>query len=166
MEEGVYTNELGRVERGPEPHENRYDYFILPVDVECDRDAEDVLARCREVMRTVLAQPEDPWPSVEQWRQILPRWFVEAGGEEIRPEDEAREQARIAKLTFEELEKLPWPAGLWVSTFEGGRSWYWWDAEVVSPKHLSVKLAVEGHPWSEGAVRWLLIAAGAKHVVF
>ena len=163
---GIYTNELERVERGPSPGEDRYGYFVVDADAACGSGAGDVLVRCREVMRAVLTQPEDPWPSVEAWRQLLPRWFIEAGGEEDSPDAMAEVMAGIKQMTAEEQEKLPWPAGAWVNTFEYGRSWFWWDAEVVAPHHLRVKLAVEGHPWSEGAIRWLLIAAGATHVTF
>jgi len=165
MISGIYTNELARVERGPEPYEDRYGYMIVDADAYCSSNAESVLARCREVMRAVLTQPEVPWPSVEQWRKVLPRWFVEAGGEES-PGNMRAPTTTMRQMTFEELEKMPWPAAAWVNTFEDGRSWYWWDAEVVSPNHLRIKLAVEGHPWSEGPIRWLLIASGAMHVEF
>jgi hypothetical protein len=46
-------------------------------------DGGDVLAaRLREVLEPVFA-PRPRWPSLEEWREILPAWFVDACSDDV-----------------------------------------------------------------------------------
>ncbi len=48
----------------------------------CPGNAEPVRDRVREVLDAVFA-PRDAWPSLDDWRGLLPAWFVEACSDDV-----------------------------------------------------------------------------------
>jgi hypothetical protein len=117
----------------------------------------------------VLAHAGPPWPSVLQWRQLLPAWFVQSSApEQSRAEAErwlnwwrslpAEEQAQVTGAQR-------WTLADWLYWLEPSeRQWFWWDAVTESPDMLRVIVEVSGWPAPLGALDWLLRAAGAIDV--
>ncbi|WP_375431314.1 hypothetical protein [uncultured Friedmanniella sp.] len=127
-----------------------------------------VLRRSREVMTAVLDRPAQPWPSVAEWAESLPGWFVSACAPESEEELEAwvawwrtldppgRAAAAAAKR---------WSLETWLSWLEPEeRQWFWWDA-AVGGRRGQVLVEVPGWPAPFGALEWLLRAAGAASVI-
>src|SRR5436305_4029099 len=131
--------------------------------------ARTLLARCREVLLTVLGQSETDWPSTVSWAELLPDWFVAACTPERSPAEAERWLAWWRTLDPEEKAKAaneqPWTLADWLYWLTPAeRQWYWWDATIESDTALRVVVEVPGWPAALGALDWLLRAAGATEV--
>jgi hypothetical protein len=158
-------NELVRLREGPPPNEDLRGFLSVPFTARCYGDAQEVLGRIKEVLEIVLQKSLDSWPSDEDWRSLLPRWFVERCAEERSREEIARSLERWRQLPREEqvraIEEHVWSVSDWVYGFRPDqRHWYWWDSVVEDPKTFTVVIAVEGWPFAWGTLKWLLRTAG------
>lgn len=117
--------------------------------VSCPEGAERVLAGVREVLEVVLARQAGPWPSVDEWQQSLPSWFVSSCVDDRQVRDCV-------------LDK--WSLRAWTYWFQPEqRRWRWWDARAQGDR-LQVWLVVLERPYLRGALEWLLQTAGAAAV--
>jgi hypothetical protein len=112
-----------------------------------------------------------PWPSDDQWRSLLPKWFVEACAPEQSKEEAQRWLELWRTLSPElkaEAEDRAWSLLNWLYWFDprgdAGRGWTWWDAGVEDSATGWVDIEVEGHPYPSGDLRWLLRASGGVPV--
>jgi hypothetical protein len=133
--------------------------------VTCPGDAPDVLSRGRKALECVLRGGTDPWPSLEQWRTVLPSWFVER----CAPETTREQEERRLTLPIEERQRLVdaegWCVSAWVYWFQPDeRQWFWWDAAVLDDNTIIVAVEVEGWPFPWGSLAWLFRAAGATDI--
>jgi hypothetical protein len=136
-------DELRRLRRGPGEEAPPSDVETLAV--EC-ADCGASLERVREVLGAVLTRPDAEWPGVEEWRRVLPTWFVE------RCVDDAELRDCVVDK---------WSLRAWVYWFQPGmRRWRWWDATVTEGR-LEVRIAVLKRPYLRGALEWLLKVAAA-----
>jgi hypothetical protein len=107
-------------------------------------DPAGVIARVTEVLRVVLERSGQTWPSLDEWRRVLPGWFV-AG---FAPERSGQEQDG-------------WTLEAWLYWLEPEqRSWFWWGAEHRADR-VEVLVDVDSWPYPDGALRRLLHVAGA-----
>lgn len=117
------------------------------IEVECEGGAERALARVREAMAPVLEHQEGPWPSLDDWKALLPGWFVEACVDDRQVRDCVLDR---------------WSLRAWLHWLRPDqRQWRWWDAEVVDGTHLRVRLLPLSDPYLKGSVNWLLTVAGS-----
>lgn len=127
-----------------------------------------VLVRAKDVLCRVDEHVASS-PSDDDWRGILPDWFLErCAPEPSYWETEAR-NARLRMLSPEEQAYVaatePWPLLNWLYWLDPEeRAWFWWDSVVVDERHAMVSLEVPGWPFPWGAFSWLLRAAGADKV--
>lgn len=131
--------------------------------------ADDVWRRSREVMAAILDHQGSSWPSVEQWRSILPAWFIETFREDPSPEEAEQWLAWWRELPPVERERATraqtWTLADWLYWLEPTRrAWYWWNATVLDGDTLHVKVEVDGWPAPLGALTWLLRASGSTDV--
>ena len=136
----------------------------------CPENAEQVLTKARSVLLLVNQNGREQWPSLEQWTNLLPGWFLA----ECRPEytmAEAEAELRLyAYLSpAEQLEKAlteSWALSNWLAYLAPEeREWFWWGSDVTEPSLLRVTVVVRGLPFPSGSLSWLLRAAGADHVL-
>ena len=128
-----------------------------------------VLTKVREVLRVVLLNTADSWPSVDRWRDVLPSWFVAR----CAPEQSQAEAAEWLKWwrslpaherAAAELAR-PWTLSNWIYWLEPvRREWFWWDGFVDEAGIVHVSVQVMGWPAPLGALDWLLRAGGAQNV--
>lgn len=117
------------------------------VEVECERGAERALARVREAMAPVLDHQEGAWPSLDDWKALLPGWFVDACVDDRQVRDCVLDR---------------WSLRAWLHWLQPDqRQWRWWDAEVLDGTHLRVRLLPLSDPYLKGSVSWLLEVAGS-----
>jgi hypothetical protein len=117
--------------------------------VSCPVGAQQVLAGVREVLEVVLAHQARLWPSVADWKQLLPEWFVSSCVDDSQVRDCV-------------LDK--WSLRAWTYWFQADqRRWRWWNARADGDR-LHVWLLVEERPYLRGALEWLLETAGAEEV--
>src|SRR5260221_6082742 len=69
--------ELLRLRTGPAPGEHPGPAGTERCVAQCQGNAETVLANCEQVLAIVLERSaRTNWPTVEEWRALLPLWFV------------------------------------------------------------------------------------------
>lgn len=115
-------------------------------------------------MAIVLAQDEDRWPTDEEWKSLLPGWFVAACADD----DYLFEGIADGQVEFSEEQRArmdaprPWSVGGWVFWFlPEERQWFWWDASILDADTVEIVIVVYDVPFAWGALKWLLEAAGA-----
>lgn len=116
------------------------------IEVECEGGAARALERVREALMPVLEHQEGPWPSLDDWKTLLPAWFVEACVDDRQVRDCVLDR---------------WSLRAWLHWLQPDqRQWRWWDAEVAGDTHLRVRLVPLADPYLKGSVDWLLAVAG------
>jgi len=132
-------------------------------------DPEQVRSRAKEVLEIVVRISLDSWPDENQWRRVLPKWFVDKCGPDLTPAEAESEMARMRGLSKAKRDKIrrerPWSVSGWVYWFRPEqRQWYWWDAMLTEKGTLVVAIEVDGWPFPWASLKWLLCAAGAHAV--
>jgi hypothetical protein len=155
-------DELRRLNSGPSTGELARDVGVVRFFAHCAGDAPEVLSRCEEVMRVVLGQNVERWPTDEQWHSLLPAWFVTACPDETMAAQAMQRWFELSEL--ERLKSVPkaWSVGNWIYWFlPEERQWFWWDASIVDANTVEILVEVFGHPFPWGPLEWLLEASGA-----
>ena len=117
------------------------------IEVECEVGAALAQERVREALTPVLEHQEGAWPSLDEWKTLLPSWFVEACVDDRQVRDCV-------------LDK--WSLRAWLHWLQPDqRQWRWWDAEAVDETRLRVRLLPLADPYLKGSVNWLLAVAAA-----
>jgi hypothetical protein len=165
----IPPEELRHLDVGSRPGERASGTGTVSVVAHCHGDAGLVGERAREVMRAVLAHVGPPWPSSDEWRQVLPQWFVEGSAPEQSREEAERWLGWWRSLSAEEQARVTraqrWTLADWLYWLDPSeRQWFWWDAVVEKGDRLRVIIEVSGWPAPLGALDWLLRAAGAVGV--
>jgi hypothetical protein len=157
-------SELERVQWGPEPGQPVGGIGSVRIVARAPGQAEEVLYKAKEAMAVVASVNGDTWPSIEKWRELLPKWFVEAC-----PPEPSKEQ--IGKFLLKSPEERRAEAdmftdlGSWLYWFQPeNRYWFWWDGAVADEDTIIVAIEVTEWPFPWEALRWLLRAAGASSV--
>ncbi|MBZ8182405.1 hypothetical protein [Oscillatoria salina] len=166
------SEELRHLSKGVEPgEEEKRKGFIVWFRIQCPRDANNVLNRCRKVLQIVLRQSKKNWLSYddEEWRTLLPEWFVAYCAPERTQEEDDQLLERWQKLSPEAqmlfTEEQKWTISEFISWLEPKeRPWFWWDAFVESDNvfHLAVEVVDFPFPWD--ALCWLVRASGATTI--
>lgn len=142
--------------------ENETTGFIIEIVAGCEGNASEILQKVREVLKRVI-DCELPFnASVEDWKAILPKWFVEA----CSPEINKQEAEKLLKTPqgFETLANT-WTVSGFIYWFRPEeRSWYWWDGIIKDHRTLIVQILVDEFPYAWGALEFLLKASGANNI--
>lgn len=138
------AQELARLRGEPGEPPPKAELDVLTVD--CPGGAEATLARVRQVLETVLERSSGEWPSLEEWKQVLPSWFVES----------CVDDAELRDCVVDR-----WSFRAWVYWFQPSvRRWRWWDASAQG-RWLQVRVLPLERPYLRGALEWLLRVAAA-----
>ncbi len=167
-------DELRHINQGAIDENNYEGIGLILFDVTCPGNAESVLERSKEIMSIVVQQYQEPWPSCNEWLQLMPEWFVSKCAPELSAEEEKLELERWQKLSPEQqstqdLEES-WSLSEWISWFEVGNSpqeiryWFWWDSILRNSNLFHVALEVVDVPFPWGSFDWLIRASGAIDV--
>jgi hypothetical protein len=101
-------------------------------------------------MEVVLEHSEGEWPGLEEWKRLLPDWFLAA----------CVDDAEIRDCVVDK-----WSLRGWIYWFQPGlRNWRWWSAEATR-SGLRVTILVLQRPYLRGALEWLLTVAGQQALV-
>ena len=99
----------------------------------------------REVLEIVLERSQGEWPSLDEWKRVLPGWFLAA----------CVDDAEVRDCVIDR-----WSLRAWIYWFQPElRKWRWWSAEP-SETALRVTLLVLQRPYLRGALDWLISVAG------
>lgn len=133
---------------------------------ECPGNADEVLARCKEVLVAILSHGGSPWPSDTGWRELLPSWFIERCAADQTPEEAQAELESWRRLDPDEQADLEaqrqWSVRQLMYWFRPeNRSWHWGKACVLDPDTIAVDVEIDAWPYGAGDLIWLLRASGA-----
>ena len=161
--------ELRRLYEPPADDEKPEGIGIVRFDALCPDGAISCLERTREVLGAVLRNSTGRWPTNEEWRALLPHWFVErCGPEKTKEQVEAWLQWWRSLSDEEQLRaerEKTWSLSSWLYWMDPDqRHWHWWDALAEDDKKLKVATTVDEWPFPWGALAWLLRASGASRV--
>lgn len=166
----VPPEERRHLNAGPRPGERRSGAGLVDVVAVGSANAGEVLDRVRAVIEVVIDHQLGDWPDIEQWRSLLPGWFVDACADQM-----TRDQADAWLAWWQTLpadqqaaasDEVGWSLPDWLSWLEPDeRQWFWWDARIEMPDRLRVTVEIPGWPAPLGALEWLLQAAGAVTLV-
>ena len=136
---------------------------------DCPGNATQVFQQVKDVMRIISEQTLSEWPSDEQWKSLLPEWFLSACAAPKTKEESDKFMAHwrslppAQKLQAEREEVWSLEAWLhWVNP--PNRVWTWWDARVIDLNTIIVAVEVTDWPFPWGALRWLFRAAGSRQL--
>ena len=135
--------------------------------VKLQGDPAEVLRKASTVLEIVDQKALDNWPSLDEWKSVLPAWFVAACASEMTPEEAQAWLARWEKLDAEgrraEEESKSWALADWLYWMQPDRrAWWWWDSRSNDGRQVAVEVDEWPFPW--GSLAWVLKAAGATDV--
>src|SRR5213075_2744183 len=135
-------DELKRLATGVQPAHLPKGMGIVSLLGGCGGNATDVLHKTKEVLRIVL-QVSEPWPSVEQWRGLLPHWFLDGCSPEMSTLEKEAWRAWWSVQSEAERQRFtkeaPWRLSAWTHAMHPERrTWFWWNGKVVDADQLEV----------------------------
>jgi hypothetical protein len=160
-------NERRHLWSGPWRGEQPEALGIVPVIATCPGGAAVVIERAQHVMDALLRHGSPAWPSDDEWRSLLPAWFVAQFHERSAKEHEEwlRHRRTLPPEEARAEAMRDWGLGDWLFWLEPReRQWHWWDARVEDYDTARVEVQVYGFPMPFGALEWLLRASGATDV--
>lgn len=163
----MLTKEIDRVKGEPKSFDDDPGMPKVKYIVNCDGNAEEVLSRVKNILLCVLQNSIGDWPELNQWKNVLPDWFLKGFSNEMTDE-EARvwlekwrpmspeEQARAEK-------EKGWSFSNWIGWFNPNeRYWYWWDASVNNASTIDLTVLSKDIPSPHGSLMWLFVVCGAN----
>jgi len=155
-------DEIQRVLHGPQEGEKPAG-MLDEIVIKCANNAIKTLNAAREVWIIALQQPEPMALTLEEWRKILPRWFVEKCFPEISQEEALRRRAlpMEEKIRFAEM----WSLDAWLFWLKPSeRQWRWWSSDLIDDTTIRLRVVVGDTPFASGALKWLFKCSGAQFV--
>ena len=109
------------------------------------KEPQKVLDKVKEVMLAVSQYAyTNPWPSEEEWKTILPEWFVESmtdkSDEDLDNDDDQ------------------WHYESWVDNIRQ-RSWVWWSSKIEKD-NITIVLDVLDMPYLHDSLKYVFYAQG------
>jgi hypothetical protein len=134
----------------------------------CSAGAAESLAKLRDVLQPI-ENTTGRWPTVEEWEQVLPPWFVSASAPAMSPEQAKAWVERWRTMSKVEqsaaVGRQRWSLPDWLYWMEPDQAvWRWASATIRGPKELEVILEVDGWPVPLESFQWLAKTAGADDV--
>lgn len=86
----IVLEEVRHLTDGPRPGEVPGGVGTVGVLARGGADSTEVLDRSRAVLLAVLEHSGPEWPTLEEWRSLLPPWLVAASGAEMSRENAER----------------------------------------------------------------------------
>lgn len=162
--------ELRRLKSGLLQGEQPSGIGTVQFSVSCRSNENIVLERTKAILQIIDEASLSGWPSDKSLKLTIPEWFVTACAPEMSTKESQQWLARWYRLSRKDQIKLEdgrkWSLKNWLDWMEPtNREWFWWDATVLKD-HEGITLAVQVQAWPYpwGALRWLLLAAGAYSV--
>jgi len=165
-----YRAELAKLRWSTESSEFPSGLFGVEFVAVCPIDPCVVLERIRDILETVDNAALADWPMLEQWRKLLPQWFLDASPNEPTG-NEARNYLERWRTMSDEDQAVedcnrPWPLAAWLYWLtRENRQCFFGDAKSEPEiRQIAMVVLVEGWPVPWGALRWLFKAAGASTI--
>ena len=141
--------------------------------VHCNGNASLVLQQTKDVLLLINRALQNGLPTLEEWQNILPNYFVFRCSPINNIEYTEREIVVNRKirsvLTADEIlvwrNSVTWSLENWIHWFQDEeRYWYWWDAVTYQENHIFVAIEIHEWPCSCEELSWLFRGCGACFV--
>ena len=137
--------------------------------ITCQGNATEVMEKAKAVLLTVDENSIDNWPDDNEWKAILPDWFIDKCAPEMTREQADKRQSKwrriFSRRRADTQAEEAWSLLNWLYWFEhDNREWFWWDGKVADENTIVCKAEVYGWPFPWGSLKWLFLACGAEHV--
>lgn len=129
------------------------------------------LERVMQLMRLVNSKGlEGNWPSANEWRRLLPDWFVEQCLPETTKDGHGPKRSKPEKESWMLLDPWTFSVNTWqmsmapASTVQDEREWLWWDAKIKDPDTVIIGIdrLSDMLPEYPPEFIWMLQAAGLE----
>ncbi len=112
----------------------------------------------------------DDWPTVDEWKKILPRWFTskflpdrtEAEKKKFILEWDSADVDRKSKI---EMQDTKWRLKNWIYYFETDKRDYFIENIEIMESKILLTIASIDLPFSIGPIEWLIRASGGYELV-
>jgi hypothetical protein len=141
--------------------------------IKSNYDPEQVIGKIKEVLQILnsTCMNRNIFPTDEEWRLLLPSWFVEKCKPERTQQQILEDSNRWDNLSYEqriqyiESPTRSWELSAWIQYFHpDDRQWYWCNYSIVDTNCFILSIEVEDLPFSSGSFYWLLQASGANSI--
>ncbi len=155
-------------------YEGKHDLVAIDYLINSSEEPGQIINRIKEVLlilnKVFLKKSE--FESVN-WKNELPKWFIA----KFRPERTEKEKKEYIKwwdslsISNEEKNKQGqkkqiWSLKNWLHWMDPERrEWYWYYANILTDDEVILTILVYGHPFPDGALKWLVEAAGCFEIV-
>lgn len=113
----------------------------------CPGSAEPVRGRVAEVLDIVF-EPREAWPSLDQWRRLLPAWFVEACSDDVT----------VVNCVIDR-----WSLRAWIYWFQPDQRRWTLRGLVAEQDRLLIEIEPTGQgSLLLGSLEWLVKVAGGR----
>lgn len=109
-----------------------------------------------DVIEKILTTSRESWPDADNWKVMLPGWFLEATQEFTQ----AEYSELLSKTSEDDWDTLPWDFESWLNAIHV-RDWQWWSY-IRNEGNLEIQLTLTGWPAHLEAFEHILEAAGAN----
>ncbi|QQO08995.1 hypothetical protein [Breznakiella homolactica] len=167
-------NEKIRLENSPKPTDKPTGLGTVRFVVICKSDACELLENAKEVLKIVDNTYDKNWPTLDEWKCILPKKFIDSFDPEMSHQEKIELVEFQKTLSWQEKtdqdKERKWSLSSWLYWMEPeNRTWFWWDSacfeEPIKDTHFVIAVTILEWPFPWGALRWLFKAFGAIDVV-
>jgi len=134
-------------------HSPKSPYWII--EIECLINPRDISSNILQIIE-ILNQHKCPWPTDEEWKNFLPKWFVESFFN-LSKENAITLMKNIPK---EKWNELPWDFGSWLDAIRE-KGWEWHDI-ILEKGELKISLELFEWPANLEALEKIIVASGGK----
>lgn len=166
--EQLVLNEYKRLVTRNRPEVNNSDLLTTDFVVTCDENAQWVIQNIIEVLViidwVVLNKPS--WPTVDEWHDLLPDWFVQTCAMERNDDEKKQFLEQWNKMTENDKmrnfsKKQPWSLKNWLFSFtEEERDWFLKEISLVKDCQFTASIESLDYPFHLGSLKWLVEASG------
>lgn len=154
-------------------HSDTPEGHIVRIKLTAETGMEQVLAKIKNILRTLLAYDQTNWPGDNEWSNLLPHWFFSQFRDE--PTEDESKQWLMKWKKLSEKQKIKqisdqselWTLSGWTYWFRPDsteRIWMWWNSKVISQGEGIVEIEVFDWPIAYEAFIHLCKLSGAKKV--
>ena len=157
--------EIHRINYGAGKRDRNVENLLVNFNAVCPGNSIEVLNYCKEILKLIILSSESQ-PSLEDWNNILPKWFIGRCAEEMTDAEAEESLKQWRLMSWEEKKKAEleerWSLSEGIYWFRPEmRHWFWWDSEIIDSNNFKITVEVDGLPFPSGSLKWLAIACGA-----
>lgn len=132
-------------------------------------DIEPIIDKVSNILLVILENSENQWPTLKEWEQLFPTWFIEKFAADMTKEEAEKWLKKWRKMSLKKKAKIKetmkWSLPDWLYWFEPqNREWEYHSISNISKDSFNFNILVDGWPFPHGAIDWLLKNCGVSSI--